>query len=112
VKKVIRDRGAMKWTAMMLPEHVKLLRDWTEEDQYEQKPELDEQMIEEMNTLLCEAMEDGRELVITYYGHKRHQLLIGTIHRYDELNRKLHIIDKFGEAHYVPVDKMIDLRTG
>ncbi|TFI48759.1 YolD-like family protein, partial [Diaphorobacter sp. DS2] len=37
---MIRDRGRIKWTSMMLPEHVKLLRDWAKEDTYEQKREL------------------------------------------------------------------------
>lgn len=30
---VLRDRGNMKWTAMMLPEHVKMLKEWGEEEQ-------------------------------------------------------------------------------
>ncbi len=109
---MIRDRGAIKWTAMMLPEHVKLLRDWVEEDFDQSKPELDEQQLEEMNGLLCEAMEAGEQLVITYYERKRHKLLIGTVHHYDEFNQKLHIIDKFGEAHYIVINQLIDIRRG
>lgn len=27
---MIQDRGSIKWTAMMLPEHVKLLREYNE----------------------------------------------------------------------------------
>jgi len=107
---MIRDRGSIKWTAMMLPEHVKLLREWAEEDSYEQKPELDEQQMEEMNHLLCHALEVNQELVITYYNQKRHQLMIGTIHHYNELSQKLHIIDKFGEPHYLTINQVIDIR--
>lgn len=107
---MIRDRGSIKWTAMMLPEHVKLLRDWAEEDKYEQMPELDEQQIEIMNELLCEAMEMGRELIITHYEGKRHELLIGTVHHYDDLQKKLHVIDKFGDVHYLLVNALIDVR--
>jgi len=107
---MIRDRGSIKWTAMMLPEHVKLLREWAEEDSYQQKPELDEQQMEEMNQLLCHALEVNQELVITYYHQKRHQLLIGTIHHYSEHNQKLHIMDKFGEPHYLTINQVIDLR--
>lgn len=107
---MIRDRGSIKWTAMMLPEHVKILRDWTEEDTYEQKPKLDEQQVEEMNGILCEAMEEGRELVITHYEAKHHKLLLGTIHHYDALQNKLHVIDKFGEVHYIPANMLVDLR--
>lgn len=107
---MIRDRGAIKWTAMMLPEHVKVLRDWAEEDTFQQKPDLDEQHIEEMNGILCEAMELGSELMITYYEAKHHKLLLGTIHHYDDLQGRLHIIDKFGDVHYIPTNMLIDLR--
>lgn len=38
----IKDRGRIKWTAMMLPEHVQMLREWQQEDRYNVKPSLDE----------------------------------------------------------------------
>lgn len=38
----IKDRGRIKWTAMMLPEHVQMLREWQQEDRYNVKPCLDE----------------------------------------------------------------------
>jgi len=39
---MIRDRGNIKWTAMMLSEHVAELRRWQNEDHYEERPELDD----------------------------------------------------------------------
>jgi predicted AAA+ superfamily ATPase len=107
---MIRDRGAIKWTSMMLPEHVKLLRDWAEEDLDQQKPELDEQQLEAMNSLLFDAMEARKQLVITYYENRRHKLLIGTMHHYDEFNQKLHLVDKFGDPHYIEANQLVDLR--
>ena len=38
----IRDRGNVKWTAMMLSEHVAELHRWQNEDNYEGRPELDD----------------------------------------------------------------------
>lgn len=38
----IKDRGRLKWTAMMLTEHVQMLRDWQQEDRYKIRPALDE----------------------------------------------------------------------
>ncbi|WP_211654285.1 YolD-like family protein [Planococcus alpniumensis] len=38
----IQDRGALKWTSLMLPEHIRMLREWKEEDNRVPKPELDE----------------------------------------------------------------------
>ena len=45
-----RDRGRIKWTAMMLTEHVQKLREWMDEDDYEERPllgEFDLQLIQE-----------------------------------------------------------------
>ena len=39
---MIRDRGNIKWTAMMLPEHVVELRKWMDQDNYTERPELNE----------------------------------------------------------------------
>ena len=48
-----RDRGNKKWTAMMLTEHVELLRQWHDEDEFTERPELDEWEL----TLLAEEVE-------------------------------------------------------
>ncbi|WP_244520535.1 YolD-like family protein [Fictibacillus solisalsi] len=39
---MLRDRGALKWTAIMLPEHVKALRVFDRDQGKKVKPELDE----------------------------------------------------------------------
>ncbi|WP_409301520.1 YolD-like family protein [Peribacillus sp. SCS-155] len=107
---MIRDRGRIKWTSMMLPEHVKMLRDWAHEDTFEEQRILDEQQLEEMNAAIGEAMETGAAVTIIYYENKRHQLLIGKIHYYNELQQKLHIIDKFNEPHYIRIADISDVR--
>jgi hypothetical protein len=108
---MIRDRGTIKWTAMMLPEHVKLLREWQKEDEYQTKPELDEQQLEAMNDTLCEAMASGQEVMITYFEQKKYKLLVGTIHYYDEIKKKLHVVDSFGNVHYLAAENVVDVRT-
>ncbi|GEN31675.1 hypothetical protein HNQ35_002040 [Cerasibacillus quisquiliarum] len=39
----IKDRGTKKWTSIMLPEHVKALKQLLADERKEQKPLLDEQ---------------------------------------------------------------------
>lgn len=39
---VNRDRGKIKWTSLMLPEHLKRLREWQAEDNYIEQPQLDQ----------------------------------------------------------------------
>lgn len=57
---MIRNRGNIKWTAMMLPEHVQRLRNWQREDQQMAKPAFDEWTLQ--------ALEE--ELLQAYYGKK------------------------------------------
>lgn len=57
-----KDRGTIKWNAMMLPEHVKLLREWQSEDMLVEKPELDEWALQEMSEQLAAAYEQQLEI--------------------------------------------------
>jgi hypothetical protein len=106
---VIRDRGNIKWTAMMLPEHVELLREWKKEDAYQTQPELDEQRLEEMNELICEAMEFHDHLKFTYHHNRQLNYLTGHIHYIDEVNGELRIVDEQETIHRIKVSKIVDL---
>ncbi|MBU9673152.1 YolD-like family protein [Planococcus sp. CP5-4] len=43
VKGDILDRGQLKWGALMLPEHVRMLREWRADEPSMHKPHLDEE---------------------------------------------------------------------
>lgn len=107
---MIRDRGRIKWTSMMLPEHVKLLRDWAKEDMYVQAKELDEQQLEVMNETILEAMEFNKTVAVTYYRNRVYELVMGTIHYWDDLGQKLHIMDHFQEVHRIGLSSIVDVR--
>jgi hypothetical protein len=107
---MIRDRGRIKWTSMMLPEHVKLLRDWVKEDGYEQKREMDEQQLELMNETLSEAIEFDQFVTITHYRDRNYEIVIGKIHYWNELTQRLHIVDRFEEVHRIPIEAIADIR--
>lgn len=76
----IKDRG-IKWQgAFFMPEHLKMLHQAEKEMyQYKQKPVLTEEQLEEMNYVICEAMEFNQALAITNYHHHEFQLLIGYV---------------------------------
>ncbi|WP_412055644.1 YolD-like family protein [Bacillus inaquosorum] len=59
---MLRDRGTIKWTSMMLPEHLTKLQDLLDVSKIE-KLSLDAQQIEEMDILVSEALEFNKELV-------------------------------------------------
>ncbi|WP_209123233.1 YolD-like family protein [Alkalihalobacillus sp. BA299] len=108
---MLKDRGNIKWTAMMLPEHVSLLRELKKELTYQKKPELDEQQLLEMNEQICEGMERNESLIFTYYENYDYHCMVGTVHHFNEMERKLHIIDQFGERLYLKVENIIDVKT-
>lgn len=63
----VYDRGNIKWTAMMLPEHVELLQDLNKQQEYKSKPILDEQQMEFHGFKLAEAANKEKEVWIKYY---------------------------------------------
>ncbi|MFC4713241.1 YolD-like family protein [Planococcus dechangensis] len=78
VKGKVLDRGQLKWGSLMLPEHVRMLREWEAADPSKEKPQLDE---EELNLL-------QEEITIAYrrqctveirYWHNRRTLILGVV---------------------------------
>lgn len=110
--KMIRDRGRIKWTAMMLPEHVELLRDWVAEDGYEQEKDLDEQQWERINSVLVEAIQLEKDVTITYFQNHRYEIISGRIQRWNELEQKLMIYDSSDQLHPICVKQIYDARIG
>ena len=107
---MIRDRGTIKWTAMMLPEHVTLIREMAEELQRKPRPELDSQKLEEMNELLSEAIAEHHPIVLTYYESGEYRHVVGHIHYFDELNKRLHVIDFFEERLRLSLVDVVDVQ--
>ncbi|MGP4069368.1 YolD-like family protein [Halobacillus sp. B29] len=53
-----RDRGTIKWTSLMLPEHVEMIRKLWKEDERVEKGIIDEQKAIEIDFLLQRALND------------------------------------------------------
>jgi hypothetical protein len=104
-----RDRGTIKWTAMMLPEHVKMLREHQNGLNYGRKPVLDEQKYEEFNETICMAMEDNSLLEFTYYQKGETKQLAGHIHYVDELKKQLRVIDQRAKVQFLNIADIIDI---
>ena len=113
---MLRDRGTIKWTAMMLPEHVEAVKEYMESTKKVKKPELDPQAFEEIERIVCEAMENNSLLAFTYWeGTKETGLgdfktLLGTVHYIDVHGQAFRIVDHFDERFYLPFIDIIDVR--
>jgi YolD-like protein len=96
----IRDRGNIKWTSLMLPEHVKELRKYIYDDYYDiPEPTLDDQQLEEINSLILEAMELNIPLSFTVYKNKRLKEFHGHIHYINHVNQEFRIYDTDNTLH-------------
>lgn len=88
---MIRDRGTIKWTSLMLPEHVALLKSMWQEDQKIEKPTLDSQQIELFDAQLLEAYE--RRLVVSLSTYSSGTIVthVGTITKLDNHTNNINL---------------------
>ncbi|MBM7713715.1 hypothetical protein JOC94_000684 [Bacillus thermophilus] len=98
---MIRDRGNIKWNSLMLPEHVKMLREWAKEDTWDAKGQLDEQKLEQLNLAAEEAMEFAKEVNITYFSHRQSKQIAGKIHYFDSVKKEFRIVDRSGHVQRI-----------
>lgn len=105
---MIRDRGHIKWTSLMLPEHKKMLARFYYEQDDIQQPVLDEQKLEEFNQTINEAMSEGRAVKLDFFRNNRMETFIGTILKCDVHLNNIQVEGK--ESRYqIPFDKIINI---
>lgn len=90
----VNDRGTMKWTSIMMPEHIEMLNRMWEEQEHKEMPELDEQQIAENNLLLQEALENDLEIRIKHFADHDYKNVVGYLMHIDVLNKRLFINDE------------------
>lgn len=78
----VNDRGAKKWTAMMLPEHVEALKQIFAEE-HKERPILDEQQMEENGFILRNASKGNLIVQIKYYTNNDFHIIEGKIYSID-----------------------------
>jgi hypothetical protein len=98
---MVNDRGSIKWTSLMLPEHVELLRTIWREDKRVTKPKLDEQELEVLNIRLLEAYNEQQLIQIEYYQNGRMVNIRGGIKKFDQLSQTV-VIQSSEEETAVP----------
>ena len=94
VIQMIRDRGSKKWTAMMLPEHLTKLREWVGEDDYEEKPEIDEWTLQEFQQQLDIAYQSQCEMRIKIWENGVFVETTGSLTKLDEQAQLIYIVDE------------------
>lgn len=105
----MKDRGAIKWSAMMLPEHKKLLAKIYDEPEYVEKPILDENKCGEINLILLLAIRESRLVRIKYYQEHTFCKIEGIIKKYISTEKRLKIIDNLDKIMFLDIDQIVDV---
>ncbi|WP_232901060.1 YolD-like family protein [Lysinibacillus fusiformis] len=108
---MIKDRGAMKWTSMMLPEHLMLLKKWKQEVLTEPPRERAEWELEELQQTITHALSQRNYIMLTIWEEANFVQYGGIIKGMNELELLLetitttkHIALKHVYAAYIEVD--------
>ncbi|KAB7672013.1 YolD-like family protein [Bacillus sp. B1-b2] len=108
---MIRDRGTIKWTAMMLPEHVESVKEAMREEEKETQPILDEDKIQEMEQLLLEGMEYNLFLQYHFFKNGSVKQLSGRTIYIDPMKKELRIQDRHDYTHYIPFHTLVNIQN-
>ncbi|KSU83430.1 YolD-like protein [Fictibacillus enclensis] len=106
---MLKDRGGIKWTSLMLPEHVKALREFDWDITKIERPVLDEQQLEEINETICAAMEFNKAVKIAYYKSGRIETTNGHIHYLDVHNKQVRLVNKGGTISRIKFEDITEL---
>ncbi|CAI6267552.1 SPbeta prophage-derived putative protein YolD [Bacillus subtilis] len=104
---MLRDRGTIKWTSMMLPEHLTQLKQDLIDVSKIEKPALDDQQIEEMDILVSEALEFNKELKFKLFNNGFVEKVTGRVHYINFEQQKLHIKDQNDNTIYINMNNII-----
>ena len=108
---MIKDRGIIKWTAMMLPEHVQSLKNLLVDEEKIQKPILDEQEIEEIETIIREAMDRNQHLIFQIYDNGFMTYISGTTQYIDHINKKFRVRDDKQQVHFINFGDLMHVKN-
>src|SRR5699024_12779407 len=96
----VHDRGSIKWTSLMLPEHIEQLREIFTE--YKEKPILDELKQIEIDQQLKYGLTHQLIVKITYYNHGEFHILNRILKKFDQLKGLIILADEDGRL--IPIN--------
>ncbi|TYS25763.1 YolD-like family protein [Bacillus subtilis] len=104
---MLRDRGTIKYTSIMLPEHLTQLKQDLIDVSKIEKPSLDDQQIEEMDLLVSEALEFNKELLFKLFNNGFVENVTGKVHYINFEQQKLHVKDQNDNTVYINMNNII-----
>ncbi|MEC0633368.1 YolD-like family protein [Bacillus haynesii] len=112
----LKDRGSIKWTAMMLPEHVSLLRELESNQNKVKRPVLDTSQIEDMEMIISEAMELNNPVLFSVFkplpmlnGPETGEIvqIEGHIHYINQIRKMFLVVDSKGDTNLIKFEDVV-----
>lgn len=107
---MIRDRGNKKWVSLMLPEHVRMLKDMSVDLKRQNKPLLDEYQIQEFEERIKYAQEFEFPLEFSIFENGFIKNIVGRVMKIDPLEKNLKIKAMNGNIEYVDFNEIINVQ--
>lgn len=105
---MIRDRGNIKWTAMMLPEHLEELRKWQAEDDLVKRPVLSEWDLMEIQEEIDLALRRKCEVEVQTWRDGVIHKLAGVIDDLDVTGKRIRVADGWVDVSEVVAVKSLE----
>ncbi len=86
---MLHDRGNMKWTSLMLPEHLEEIKRWKKEQYFDKKRELTEWELEEIEQTIQRSFKMRKLIKLTLWDHNKLHYEIGKITGTDLYKKEL-----------------------
>ncbi|GIN84179.1 hypothetical protein J6TS2_05650 [Heyndrickxia sporothermodurans] len=107
---MIRDRGNKKWVSLMLPEHVKMLREMKVDVNRQSKPLLDEYQIQEFEERIKYAEEFKLPLDFSVFDHGFMKNIIGRVVKIDPLTKQIKLKNMNGDIEYLNFRDVMEIK--
>lgn len=104
-----KDRGMIKWQGMMLTEHVKLIKEWREEDNRVPMPELDEWDLQSIQEELELSIKRKCEVRIQSWRNWEFVYHTGIVENIDYKRRQITYKDSKGLLHRLEVSEVTSI---
>ncbi|WP_391116216.1 YolD-like family protein [Psychrobacillus sp. L3] len=104
----VRDRGSKKWVAMMLPEHVNLIRQYNEASKKEPRPQLDEWDLEVIQELIGIAMKRNVDVEMKTWKDGEFFYRIGRI-TWVDLNKRIIEMEDTFQSFTLTLGEIVDV---
>ena len=99
----------MKWSSLMLPEHVEILQELWQEDRYEKKPTIDEQQMEWNEQLLQEAYINQSLIQVTHYNSGRYHKERLRVMYMEPSTRSIRFTDQQDDRKYISIENILQI---